>query len=69
MSTGHVLLHDYIGCMLRLSEASAAVLQYVSFPSGDPSEVTTVLLLPLLLLPPECQRSRPPLPVWLSLFL
>ena len=55
MSTGHVLLHDYIGCVLRLSEASAPVLHYMSFPSGDPSEVTTVLLLL-----PECQRSRPP---------
>lgn len=58
MSTGHGPLHYYIGCMLRLSEASAPVLQYMSFPSGDPSEVTTVLLLLLLL--PECQRSRPP---------
>ena len=36
------------------------LLSMCPFPGDEASEVTTVLLLLLPLLPAECQRSRPP---------
>lgn len=48
------------GCILRLKEATAVLCSIWPFPSGHPSEGTTVLLA-------ECQRSEPC--VALSLFL